>query len=151
VGLAGAVGSFVLAIPILRKQGFTPPGFPRPSLMDGSVLRALLLTAAFMAGIAVVGLAIGVLLRHSAAAITITIVLVLMPLIVGMILPGTSPKWLMYTTLAGGMATQRAKPPTITLAEPWAMIGAWAGIGVVAAWVAVTLGLAWWQLRKPDA
>jgi hypothetical protein len=151
VGLAGAVGSFVLAIPVLRKQGFTPPGFPRPSLTDGSVLRALLLTAAFMAGVAVVGLAIGVLLRHSAAAITITIVLVLGPLIVGMILPGTSPKWLMYTTLAGGMATQRAKPPTITLAEPWAMIGPWAGIGVVAAWAAVTLGLAWWQLRKRDA
>jgi ABC-type transport system involved in multi-copper enzyme maturation permease subunit len=151
VGLVGVVGSFVLAIPILRRQGFTPPGFPRPSLMDDSVLRALLLTAAFMAGVAVVGLAIGVLLRHSAAAITITIVLVLGPLIVGMILPGTSPKWLMYTTLAGGMATQRAKPPTITLAEPWAMIGPWAGIGVVAAWVAVTLGLAWWQLRKRDA
>jgi hypothetical protein len=151
VGLVGVVGSFLLAIPILRKQGFTPPGFPRPSLMDDSVLRTLLLTAAFMAGVAVVGLAIGVLLRHSAAAITITIVLVLGPLIVGMILPGTSPKWLMYTTLAGGMATQRAKPPTITLAEPWAMIGPWAGIGVVAAWVAVTLGLAWWQLRTRDA
>jgi ABC-type transport system involved in multi-copper enzyme maturation permease subunit len=151
VGLVGVVGSFVLAIPILRRQGFAPPGFPRPSLMDDSVLRALLLTAAFMAGVAVVGLAIGVLVRHSAAAITITIVLVLGPLIVGMILPGTSPKWLMYTTLAGGMATQRAKPPTITLAEPWAMIGPWAGIGVVAAWVAVTLGLAWWQLRKRDA
>ncbi len=151
VGLVGVVGSFLLAIPILRKQGFTPPGFPRPSLMDDSVLRTLLLTAAFMAGVAVVGLAIGLLLRHSAAAITITIVLVLGPLIAGMILPGTSPKWLMYTTLVGGMATQRAKPPTITLAEPWAMIGPWAGIGVVAAWVAVTLGLAWWQLRRRDA
>ncbi len=151
VGLVGAVGSFVLAIPLLRRQGFMPPAFPAPSLMDGSVLRALLLTAAFMAGVAVVGLAIGLLLRHSAAAITFTILLVLVPLIVGMILPGTSPKWLMYTTLAGGLATQRAKPPTITLAEPWAMIGPWAGIGVVAAWVAMALGLAWWQLRKRDA
>lgn len=151
VGLAGAVGSFVLAIPVLRKQGFVLPAFPQPSLMDGPVVRSLLLTAAFMAGVAVVGLGIGVLLRHSAAAITITIVLVLLPLIVGMILPGSAPKWLMYTTLAGGMATQRAKPPTITLAEPWAMIGPWAGIGVVAAWVTVALGLAWWQLRRRDA
>jgi ABC-type transport system involved in multi-copper enzyme maturation permease subunit len=151
VGLVGAVGSFAFAIPVLRRQGFTPPGFPRPALTDGSVLRALLLTAAFMAGVAVVGLAIGVLLRHSAAAITTTVVLVLGPLIVGMILPGTSPRWLMYTTLAGGMATQRAKPPTITLAEPWAMIGPWAGIAVVGAWVAGTLGVAWWQLRRRDA
>jgi hypothetical protein len=151
VGLVGAVGSFVLAIPVLRKQGFVAPAFPRPSLMDGQVIRTLLLTAAFMAGVAVVGLGMGILLRHSAAAITVTIVLVLLPLILGMILPDSSPKWLMYTTLAGGMATQRAKPPTVTLAEPWAMIGPWAGIGVVAAWVAVALGLAWWQLRKRDA
>jgi hypothetical protein len=151
VGLVGAVGSFVLAIPVLRDRGFTPPAFPPPSLLDHSVLRALLLTAAFLAGVAVVGLGIGVLLRHSAAAITITVVLVLGPLIAGMILPGTSPRWLMYTTLAGGMATQRAKPPTVTLVEPWAMIGPWAGIGVVAAWVVVTLGLAWWRLRRWDA
>jgi ABC-type transport system involved in multi-copper enzyme maturation permease subunit len=151
VGLVGAVGSFLLAIPVLRRQGFVAPAFPRPALTDGSVLRALLLTAAFMAGVAVVGLGIGMLLRHSAAAITITVLLVLAPLIVGIILPGASPKWLMYTTPAGGMATQRARPPTITLAEPWALIGPWAGIGAVAAWVALALGLAWWQLRKRDA
>ena len=151
VGLVGAAGSFVLAIPALRKNGFTTPAFPEPSLWDGTVLRALLLTAAFMAGVAIVGMAIGVLLRHSAAAITSTVLLVVAPLIISLILPGTAPKWLMYTTLAGGLATQRAKPPTITLAQPWAMIGPWAGIGVVAAWVAVTLGLAWWQLRKRDA
>ncbi|MET8908805.1 hypothetical protein [Micromonospora sp. NPDC004551] len=151
VGLVGAVGSFLLAVPALRARGFTPPAFPAPSLADGPVLRALLLTAAFLAGVAVVGLGIGVLLRHSAAAITVTVLLVLGPLIVGMILPGTAPRWLMYTTLAGGMATQRAKPPTITLVEPWSMIGPWAGIGVVAAWAVVTLGLAWWRLRGRDA
>jgi hypothetical protein len=151
VGLAGTVVSFLLAIPLLRTHGFTAPGFPRPSLMDPSVLRAILLSAAFMAGVAVVGLGLGVLLRHSAAAITITIVLVLLPLIFGMILPGTSPKWLMYTTLAGGLATQRVKPPTMSLAEPWALIGPWGGIGAVAAWVVVVLGLAWWRLRRRDA
>jgi ABC-type transport system involved in multi-copper enzyme maturation permease subunit len=136
---------------VLRTHGFTAPAFPEPSLTDGAVLRTILLTAGFMAGVAVVGLAVGLLLRHSAAAITLTVVLVIVPLIVGMILPGSSPKWLMYTTLAGGLATQRAKPPTVTLAEPWALIGPWAGIAVVAAWAAVTLGLAWWRLRTRDA
>jgi hypothetical protein len=150
VGLVGVLVSYLLAIPVLRRNGFVAPAFPHPSLTDGPVLRTLLLTAAFMAGVALVGLGMGMLLRHSAAAITITVVLVLLPLILGMILPGTSPKWLMYTTLAGGMATERAKPPTITLAEPWAMIGAWPGIGVVAAWVVVALGLAWWRLRTRD-
>jgi ABC-2 family transporter protein len=151
LGLAGVVVSLLVAIPVLRRNGFVAPAFPEPSLTDGPVLRAILLTAAFMAGVALVGLGVGVLLRHSAAAITVTIVLVLLPLIVGMILPDSSPKWLMYTTLAGGLATERAKPPTITLAEPWALIGPWAGISVVAAWAALALGLAWWRLRTRDA
>lgn len=151
IGLVGVVGSLLLAIPVLRRQGFTAPAFPEPSLTDGAVVRTILLTAGFMAGVALVGLAIGMLLRRSAAAITLTVVLVVVPLIVGMILPGNSPKWLMYTTLAGGLATQRAKPPTITLAEPWALIGPWAGISVVAGWAVVTLALAWWRLRTRDA
>jgi ABC-type transport system involved in multi-copper enzyme maturation permease subunit len=151
LGLAGTVVSLLVAIPVLRRNGFVAPAFPEPSLTDGPVVRAVLLTAAFMAGVALVGLGVGVLLRHSAAAITVTIVLVLLPLIMGMILPGSSPKWLMYTTLAGGLATERAKPPTITLAEPWALIGPWAGISVVASWAILALGLAWWQLRRRDA
>ncbi len=151
VSLVGVVAAFVLALPTLRSHGFTPPAFPEPSLTDGPVLRALLLTAGFMALVAVFGMSVGMLLRRSAIAITLTIVLVLMPVILGTVLPGTSPRWLMYTTLAGGLATQRAKPPTITLAEPWGMIGPWAGIGVVAAYVALALGLAWWRLRRTDA
>ena len=114
LGLVGVVVSFLVAIPVLRRNGFVAPAFPEPTLTDPSVLRAVVLTAAFMAGVALVGLGVGVLLRHSAAAIAITIVLVVLPLIVGMILPDPSPKWLMYTTLAGGLATERAKPPTVT-------------------------------------
>jgi ABC-type transport system involved in multi-copper enzyme maturation permease subunit len=151
VSLVGVVAAYTLALPTMRKHGFAPPAFPRQSIMDGPVLRALLLTAGFMALVAVFGMGIGMLLRRSALAITLTIVLVLLPIILGTVLPGTSPRWLMYTTLAGGMATQRAKPPTITLAEPWAMIGPWAGIGVVVAYAALALGLAWWRLTRTDA
>jgi len=151
VSLTGVVAALALAIPTLKKQGFAPPAFATPSLSDGPVLRALLLTAAFMTLLSLFAMAVGMLVRRSAAAITATIVLVLLPLIVGMVLPGTAPRWLMYTTLAGGMATQRAKPPTVTLAEPWAMIGPWAGIGVVTAYTCAALGLAWWRLRRNDA
>jgi hypothetical protein len=31
------------------------------------------------------------------------------------------------------------------------MISPWAGIGVVLAYAAVALGLAWWRLRRRDA
>ena len=151
VSVAGVVAAFVLALPTMRDNGFAPPAFPQPSLMDGPVLRAVLLSAGFMALVAVFGMSVGMLLRRSAIAITLTVVLVLLPVILGMVLPGTAPRWLMYTTLAGGLATQRAKPPTITLAEPWSMIGPGAGIAVVVAYVALALGLAWWRLRRADA
>ncbi|MEV4619560.1 ABC transporter permease subunit [Asanoa sp. NPDC049573] len=151
VSLVGVVAALTLAVPTMKNHGFAPPAFPTPSLSDGPVVRALLLTAAFMALVSLFAMAVGMVVRRSAAAITATIVLVLLPLIVGMVLPGTAPRWLMYATLAGGMATQRAKPPTITLAEPWAMIGPWAGIGVVAAYTCAALALAWWRLRRTDA
>lgn len=151
LGLAALVASFLLAVPSLKKHGFAPPAFPTPSLSDGAVLRVLLLGALFMTGVAVFAMAVGMLLRHSAAAITLAIGLVILPVIAGSILPGTSPRWLMYTTLAGGFATLRTKPPTDTLAEPWALIGPWTGLGVVWAYAAIGLALAWWRLRRRDA
>lgn len=151
VSLVGVVAAFVVALPTLRGKGFAPPAFPQPSLTDGPVVRALLLSAGFMALVAVFGMGVGMVLRRSAVAITLTVVLVLLPVVLGTVLPGTAPRWLMYTTLAGGLSTQRAKPPTVTLAEPWAMIGPWAGIAVVAAYAALALGLAWWRLRRTDA
>lgn len=151
LSLVAVVVSFLVAVPILRDNGMGPPAFPTPSLTDGVVLRALVLTALFMTGVTLVALAAGMLLRRSAAAITLTIVLVVLPLIAGAVLPGSSPRWLMYTTLAGGLATLRAKPATDTLAAPWALIGPGAGISVVLGYAAVALALAWWQLRRRDA
>jgi hypothetical protein len=151
LSLVAVVASFLVGVPLLKRGGMAPPAFPTPSLTDGTVLRTLVLAALFMTGVALVALAIGMLTRRSAVAITVTIVLFVLPLIAGSVLPGTSPRWLMYTTLAGGLATLRAKPPTDTLAEPWALISPAAGISVVLAYAAVGLALAWWQLRRRDA
>ena len=151
VGLVGASGrSRSPSRSCASRASHRRPSRHRP-LSDGPVLRALLLTAAFMTGVAVVaprrrhaGAAQrGRDHRHDRAGP--------LPLIVGMILPGTLAEWLMYTTLAGGMATQRAKPPTITLAEPWAMIGPWAGHRCGRGVGRGALGLAWWRLRTRDA
>lgn len=151
VSLVAVVASFLVAVPILQEHGMAPPAFPTPSLGDPAVVRVMLLASLFMTGVTLVALAVGMLLRRTAPAITLTIVLVVLPLVAGTVLPGTSPRLLMSTTLAGGLATLRAKPPTDTLAEPWALIGPYVGIGVVAAYAAAALGLAWWQLRRRDA
>jgi hypothetical protein len=103
-----------------------------------------------MTAVAVFALGLGMYLRHSAAAITTTVVLFVAPLIAGLLLPGDSPKFLMYTTLAGGLATQRLSPATNLLAEPWAMIGPWTAISMTLVYAAVGVGLAWWRIRTRD-
>jgi hypothetical protein len=57
----------------------------------------------------------------------------------------------MRVTPAGGFAIQRAKEPTEALVEPWSLIGPWTGFGVLCAYAAVTLALAFWLLRRRDA
>ncbi|MET8152404.1 ABC transporter permease subunit [Actinoplanes sp. NPDC049668] len=151
VGLAAAIAAFLIAQPILREHGFAPPAFAQESLTDPAVVRALLLTAAFMTAVAVFSLAMGTIMRRSAAAITTVIVLVILPVIVGSLLQAAPARWLMHVTLAGGFATQRAKPPSDTLVEPWSMIGPWTGLTVAWVYAGGGLLLAWLLLRRRDA
>jgi hypothetical protein len=151
LALLACVVSFLVAPPIMRDRGFAPPAFPPPSLSDGPVLRALAGTAAFVALIAVFAMAVGVILRRSAGAITVVVMLILLPTFVGSALPVTAARWLMWLTPAGGFAVQRAKPPTDGLVEPWSMIGPWAGLGVAAGYAVAALAAAAWLLRRRDA
>lgn len=151
LGLVAAAVALLAAEPILRRRGFAPPAFPPISLSDGPVLRALLGTAAFVALTAVLGLALGTVLRHGAAAITAAILLVTVPAFAAMMLPATAAEWLLRTTPTGGLAAQRAKPPTPALVEPWAMLSPWAGLGVAGAYAVVGLLGAAWLLRRRDA
>jgi hypothetical protein len=151
LALLACVVSFLVAPPIMRDRGFAPPAFPAPSLADGPVLRALAGTAAFVALVAVFAMAVGVILRRSAGAITVVVMLLLLPTFVGSALPVTAARWLMWLTPAGGFAVQRAKPPTDGLVEPWSMIGPWAGLGVAAGYAVAALAAAAWLLRRRDA
>jgi hypothetical protein len=151
VGLVASVTAFLLAQPILRENGFGPPAFPRPSLSEGPVLRAVVGTAALLAVTAVFSLGAGAILRRSAGAISAVIALLLLPVIIASVLPLSAARWLMLVTPAGGFAIQRAKEPTEMLVEPWAMIGPWTGFGVLCAYAAVTLAVAFWLLRRRDA
>jgi hypothetical protein len=151
VGIVTTVAAFLLTQPLLRAGGYRPPAFQYVSLFDGPVLRAVLTTSAFLAAIAVLSLAVGTVMRHSAGAITTVIALVILPVFAAFSMPVEPAKWLMLLTPTGGFATQRAKPPTNLLAEPWSMISPWAGLGVVCAYTTVALALAYVLLRRRDA
>jgi hypothetical protein len=151
LGLVASIAAFFVAQPVLRDRGWTPPAYPPPSLADGPVLRAVLTTALFVAAIALLSLGVAAIMRHSAAAITTVTVLVLVPFLLGATLPAEAARWVMQLTPAGGLATQRAKPPTVMLVDPSAMINPWSGLAVACLYAAAALAGAWWLLCRRDA
>jgi hypothetical protein len=150
ISLVACVAALLLTRPLQRKNGFTAPAFPDHSIFEGDILRAVLLTSAFAACIALFGLGLGAILRHSAAAISTVIALVVLPSIISALLPLKPAQWLITLTPAAGFATQRAKPPTDTLVEAWASIGPWTAIAIVSAYAAAALGGAWLVQRRRD-
>jgi ABC-type transport system involved in multi-copper enzyme maturation permease subunit len=101
-GLVASFGAFLLANPILDSHGFTAP-----SLSDGPVLRALVGTAALMAVVAVLALGVGAILRHSAGAITVVVLLLFIPQILASGLPLSAALCLGRITPAAGFAIQQ--------------------------------------------
>ena len=101
-------------------------------------------TALFVAAVGLLALGVATITRHSAAAIGSVIALVVLPLLVASALPTGAARLLMQLTPAGGFATQRAKPPTVALVDPSAMISPWWGLTVACLYAAAALAVAWW-------
>lgn len=136
VGLVAAVGMVLLA---------EPPGFAPPSLSDGPVLRAVAGTGLLAALVALLGLGAGTLLRRSAGAITGVVILLVVPQIIAGSLPLSAAMWLQRVTPAAGFAVQQTRTRYDTAMGPWQ------GLGVLAAYAALTLALSAWQLHRRDA
>jgi hypothetical protein len=151
VGLVGAVISFQLGQPILRANGFAPPAFDAMSLSDPIVWRAIAGSAALLALVAVLSMSLAVITRRSASAITLVIVLMVLPLLAGSGLPAGPAEWLMRLTPAGGFALQRVLEPSEELVDPIAMITSFSGLAVLVAYAAGALALAGWLLNRRDA
>jgi ABC-type transport system involved in multi-copper enzyme maturation permease subunit len=139
-GLVASFGAFLLANPILDSHGFAAP-----SLSNGPVLRALVGTAALMAAVAVLALGVGVILRHSAGAITVVVLLLFVPQILASGLPLSAALWLGRITPAAGFAIQQTVERYDSPIDPWA------GFGVLCAYTAAALAAAYWLLRRRDA
>ncbi|MGI5201126.1 hypothetical protein ACQEU6_05955 [Spirillospora sp. CA-108201] len=139
-GLAAAFGSVLLAGPVERAHGLAAP-----SLADGAVLRAVAGTGALFAVIAVFSLAVAVIMRRGAPAITVVLLLLLVPQIVATGLPLSAARWLERLTPAAGFAIQR------TVDRFDQSIAPWAGLGVLCAYAAAALAAAAWLVRRRDA
>jgi ABC-type transport system involved in multi-copper enzyme maturation permease subunit len=153
VGLVGGLVSFLVAMPVLRAGGFGPPAFEVPTLTDWRVLRAIAGVGVYLALIAVLSLGIGAVLRRSAAAIAILVMLLILPFLFQGGLPLTAAQWLIRSTPIAGMAMLRTTEPDplAALTDATSMATPIGGLGVMVAYAGAALGLAYWRLRRQDA
>jgi hypothetical protein len=127
------------------------------SLTSGVGIRVVAGTAALLAAVAILSVAIGTLLRRSAGSITTVIGLVVFPLVLSMILPPGPASWLLKVTPAAAFGVQRTLPqysqaPSACLPYNGCFpLSPWAGLLVLCAWAAAALGIAMLVLRSRDA
>ncbi|GAA4262993.1 ABC transporter permease subunit [Dactylosporangium darangshiense] len=148
-GLIVGLAAFLITRPMQRRNGYRPPAYPEPSITDPAVIRAILGTAAFLALIALLSLAVGAMLRRTAGALLILLTLMV---VVPSITPGISSgadAFVRRATPIAGMSIQQtmAFPPGSTEA----VTGPWTGFLVLCAYTAVALAGAFWLLRRRDA
>jgi ABC-type transport system involved in multi-copper enzyme maturation permease subunit len=157
VGLLATALGFTLAQHTLRGNGFRPPQFPELSLLESPSLRAVLGSAALLALVAVLALALGVVLRNSAGAIATVVVLVILPQILSFAFPLPAAQWLLRVTPAAAFAVQQGvthyhQVKFNCLPESGCYpLSPWSGFAVLAAYAAAALLLAAWSLRRRDA
>jgi ABC-type transport system involved in multi-copper enzyme maturation permease subunit len=153
-GLAAAVVSIAVGVPREENQGTV--------LLTAPVLtevRVIVGTAAMLALAAVIAVALGAILRRSAAAITIAVVIVVMPFLLSAlnILPAGVGDWLLRLTPAAGLAIEQSiprYPQVATVTSPiqgYYPLSPYAGFAVLCLWTAAALALALIVLRRRDA
>jgi ABC-type transport system involved in multi-copper enzyme maturation permease subunit len=155
VGLVAAVVSIAVGVPKEENQGSVLLTVPVPT-----EVRVIVGLAAMLAVAAVFAAALGAILRRSAAAITIAVVVVVLPFLLSAlhVFPGTVGDWLLRLTPAAGLAVEQSIPryaQVATVTQPAAggyyPLSPYAGFAVLCLWTAAALALALVMLRRRDA
>ncbi|MGY1742756.1 MULTISPECIES: ABC transporter permease [unclassified Blastococcus] len=116
------------------------------SLDDDGVLRALLGSGLYLAGLGLLSMAVGLLVRHTAAALSTVLAVVFVLGNMAFLLPGTWGEWV-AKLLPGNAGSAVTTPVSF---NPDAL-GPWTGFAVFAAEVAVLLLVAAVAFRRRDA
>ena len=116
------------------------------ALSDEGVVRALFGSGLYLAGLGLFAMAVGLLIRHTAAALSVVLALVFVVGNMAFLLPGTWGDWVakVLPGNAGGVVTQ-AVPFEGQLLSPWT------GFAVFAAEVLALLTIGWLVFQRRDA
>jgi ABC-type transport system involved in multi-copper enzyme maturation permease subunit len=159
-GLVAATLALVVGTHQLRGNLAWPVSLLTEARMDAG-------TAALLAVAAVLALAIGTIVRRSAAAVAIVIVVIFVPYLFAFgPLAGSQPQgsgpgggggWPLQVTPAAALSVQQAVPQFHQLNALYSLnagyypLAPWAGLAVECAWAAAALALAYYLLRRRDA
>jgi ABC-type transport system involved in multi-copper enzyme maturation permease subunit len=154
VGLIAAVISIAVGVP--KEENHGQVLLHAPLLTE---VRVIVGTAAVLALAAVFAVAMGAILRRSAAAITIAVVVVIMPFLLTAlnVVPAGVGDWLLRLTPAAGLAIEQSIPryfQVSTVTSPvrgYYPLSPYVGFAVLCLWTAAALGLALVMLRRRDA
>jgi len=148
VGLATSAACFQLGQWILRGNGFDyQGGYPAVTLTDWEAIRAVVGTDICLGLFAVFALGIGAIVRHTAAAITIVLAVMLAPAIAAPLLPqGAGDQVARFSFLGAGLAVEQTVDRSDNV--PLSPGG---GLVVVTAYAAVGLLVALWLIGRRDA
>jgi hypothetical protein len=153
-GLVGAGVAVLAGAAITHARGYYE--FPVPGSTE---VRVIIGTAALAAVSAVLALAVGTMVRRSAAAVAIVIVTIVVPyfLAVSAAVPLGVADWLLRITPAAGFAVQQPYPQYRQVTAIYSAVSGyfplapWAGLAVLCGWAAVALSGAAYLLRRRDA
>jgi ABC-2 family transporter protein len=156
-GLAGTAIALPIAEQKLRSGGWVSSVYPVWSLTSGHGLQIVAGTAGLLAVAAVLALSAGAVLRRSAGAITAVVALLIVPVILGTILPQGPADWVLRLTPAAAFGLQEGTPQyaqVMHTCDPYNgcfPLAPWDGFAVACVWAAAALGLAIYVVRRRDA
>jgi ABC-type transport system involved in multi-copper enzyme maturation permease subunit len=153
-GLVAAAVSIFVGVPREENNGEV--------LLHASALtevRVVVGVAAVLGLSAVIAVALGAILRRSAAAITVSVLIVVMPFLLTVlnVVPAGIGDWLLRLTPAAGLAIEQSVPrysqvyTTINPIQGYWPLSPYAGFGVLCLWALGFLALALVLLRRRDA
>jgi len=161
-GLVAASLAIAVGLPLLTRSG--PLAWPVSLLTEARMVAG---TGALLAVAAVLALAIGTIVRRSAPAVAIVILVIVVPYLLAFgPLSGSQPQgsgpgggggWPLQITPAAALSVQQAVPQfhqllaVYPLSNGYYPLAPWAGLAVECAWAAAALALAFFLLRRRDA
>jgi ABC-type transport system involved in multi-copper enzyme maturation permease subunit len=158
LAFAGGLIAAAAAIPLGERRA-RAIGFRVIPVTSLTELRVVAGTALLLAVAGVLALAVGAILRRSAAAVAIVVAATVLPYILAVsgILPAGPADWVLRVTPAAGFAIQQSLPrytqviSTYTPSSGYFPLAPWAGFAVLCGYSALAFGTAVVLLRRRDS